>query len=270
MTRYVFTITAGRTGTAWLAQLFAANLDCVAHHEFLNFGEFGIRSQDVGLMGAFNHWGNGERVQQFWRRKFGMIPDCDIYVETNHALAKCGLIENLGMLPEGADISIITLQRDWLPQAMSYLRRYDFFNMSTVWLWYLDMRYQNRIVSPTPFTGKGVLGQIAWYMAEMEARQAYYRQLYGDRYRFIDAKMEEVTTEDGARALLELFGHKGAVELPEKANANPATPSPIDEAEVRAFINRLKFDPEDLARKYILSGRRLDIRGDSVPPSPGF
>ena len=90
MTHYVFTMTAGRTGTAWLAKLFAANIDCIAKHEYLNFGEFGIYSQDVGLMGAFNQWGNKERVQTFWKRKFDLIPKCSMYVETNHALALGG------------------------------------------------------------------------------------------------------------------------------------------------------------------------------------
>jgi len=263
MTHYVFTMTAGRTGTAWLAKLFAANFDCIARHEHLNFGEFGIYSQDVGLMGAFNHWGNKERVQNFWKRKFDLIPKCSMYVETNHALGKCGLIENLHLLPEDADVTIITMRRDWLRQAMSYLNRYDFFNYSTIWLWYLDMRYRNNIVQSKSFQEMGMIGHIIWYMAEVETRQEYYRQLFGDRYRFVDAQLENATSHAGASALLKVFDHNGPVTLPEKANANPETKPPIEEERVAEIIDRIKFDSEELAAAYIAAGRRLDVRRDA-------
>ena len=263
MTHYVFTMTAGRTGTAWLAKLFAANFDCIAKHEYLNFGEFGIYSQDVGLMGAFNQWGNKDRVQAFWKRKFDLIPKCSMYVETNHALGKCGLIENLQILPEGSEVTIVTLRRNWLRQAMSYLTRYDFYNMSTVWLWYLDPRYRNVIVQSKPFRDMGMLGNIVWYIAEVETRQAYYRQLFGDKYRFVDVHLENATSHAGASALLKQFGHDGTVSLPEKANANPDVKPPIEEARVEALIKRIQFDPEELARAYIDAGRRLDVRRDA-------
>lgn len=260
MSDYVYTLTAGRTGTAWLAKLFAANFECISRHEFMNFGEFGILSQDVGLMGAFNHWGNGQRIQHFWRRKFSLIPACPLYVETNHALAKCGLIENLSMLPDDAAVTIITLRRDWLAQASSYIARHDFANYSTVWLWYLDARYQNIIISAEPFAELGQLGHIAWYIAEMEARQAYYALLYRGRYRFIDVRLEEVTTHGGAQRLLRHFGHTGPVELPPRANANTDRPAPAVEAEMKTLIERINFDATELAQAYIDAGRRLDVR----------
>jgi len=263
MTHYVFTMTAGRTGTAWLTKLFASNFDCIARHEYLGFGEFGIYSQDVGLMGAFNHWGNKERVQEFWRRKFSLIPKCSMYVETNHALAKCGLIENLGMLPDDAEVSIVTLRRNWLKQAMSYFTRHDFANYSTIWLWYLDMRYQNRIVSGKPFASHGLLGHVIWYIAEVEARQAYYRQMFGNRFRFIDAKLEEITTPKGAKRLLGEFGHTGEITLPEKTNANADIKPPIDESRVQALIDRIEFDADAIAKAYIEKGRRLDVRAEA-------
>jgi hypothetical protein len=263
MTSFVFTMTAGRTGTAWLAKLFAANFDCMARHEYLGFGEFGIYSQDVGLMGAFNHWGNKERVQNFWRRKFSLIPKCSMYVETNHALGKCGLIENLSMLPDDAEVSIVTLRRNWVSQAVSYLTRYDFENMSTVWLWYLDAQYQNNIVSPKPFKDLGTLGYIIWYIAEVEARQAYYRLRFGDHYRFLDAPLEDVTTHAGAQRLLKAFGHTGPVTLPEKANANPKTVSPDVEDQIQGLVSRIRFDPAAVAQDYIDSGRRLDVRKEA-------
>jgi len=264
MTHYVFTMTAGRTGTDWLAKLFATNLNCVAKHEYRAFGDFGVRTQDVGLMHMFNQLGNTDEVRDFWRRKFSLIPETPLYVEANHALAKCGLIENLDMLPEGSHVSIITLRRDWLRQAMSYLNRHDFANYSTVWLWYLDSNYQNNIVSPTPFANLAVIGHILWYMAEVEARQAYYRQLYADRYRFIDLTLEDMATPVGAHKLLALFGHEGTVMLPEVANANLNSQSPNNEDQIEALIERVKFDPETLAQNYIEAGRRLHVRNEGT------
>ena len=260
MTKFVFTMTAGRTGTSWLRDLFDVNFKCVAVHEYLNFGDIGLRSQDIGIMQAFNEWGNNERVKTFWRRKFQLLPNCDFYVETNHGLGKCGLIENLEMLPEGSDISIITMRRNWLKQAMSYLDRFDFHNYTVPWQWYLDMRYQNRIIPAGPFKEKGMLGHVVWYIAEVEARQAYYRQLYGDKYNFIDAKLESSTTQQGAQKLLAHFGHQGQAYLPAKTNANKGTTSGFDPEMVRQFIERIHFDSEKIASEYIANGRRLDVR----------
>ena len=260
MSKYVFTMTAGRTGTAWLADLFDVNFNCTSVHEYLNFGDIGLRSQDIGIMQAFNEWGNNDRVKIFWKRKFSLVPQCDLYVETNHALGKCGLIENLEMLPEGSDISIITMRRNWLKQTMSYLDRFDFHNYTVPWQWYLDMRYQNRIVPASPFKDKGMLGHVVWYVAEVEARQAYYRQMFGDRYNFVDAKLESATTQKGAQKLLARFGHEGPVFMPDKTNTKGGSKSGFDPKMVGDFIERIKFDPEELAADYIKNGRRLDER----------
>ncbi len=263
MTKYVFTMTAGRTGTAWMADLFDVNFNCTSVHEYLNFGDIGLRSQDIGIMQAFNEWGNNERVKTFWRRKFQLLPQCNMYVEANHALAKCGLIENLEMLPDTSDVTFVAIRRNWFSQAMSYLNRHDFHNMTVPWQWYLDMRYQNRIIPAKHFKPAGLLGHVVWYIAEVEARQAYYRQLYGEKYRFIDAKLETVTSKKGAENFLRHFGHKGQVYLPAKTNANPNLQPPIDPEVVKSFISKIDFDAEKLAASYIEHGRRLDTRFDA-------
>lgn len=260
MTKYVFTVTGGRTGTNWLADLFRDNLNCTSVHEYLDFGHAGILTQDIGIMQTFNHWGNNKRIKAFWRRKFSLIPECDMYVETNHALAKCGLIENLHMLPEGSDISIITMNRGRLRQVMSYLVRYDFHTMTIPWNWYLDMRYNNIIVPPDHFVGRGMAGHAIWYTLEMEARQEYYRRMFGDKYRFIDAKLESAVTQMGARSLLKHFGHEGAVRLSEKVNSNPPNMPPISEERVEHFLNHIRFDADAVVDNYLAKGRRLDVR----------
>ncbi len=262
--KYVFTITAGRTGTAWLTQLFDLNFNCTAVHEYLQFGDIGLRSPDIGVMQAFNHWGNNERVRNFWKKKIALLPKADMYVETNHALAKGGLIENIQHLPKDAEVFFITMRRDWYKQALSYLNRYDFSNYTTVWQWYLDHRYLLRIVPPEQLNTKGMLGAIIWYIIEVEARQAYYRQLFGDRFTFIDAELETATTMRGAQALLEPLGHKGSVYMPEKTNANVSQGSPIPSEQVQAAVSKIDFDAEKIAADFIRSGRRLGDRQSFV------
>lgn len=258
--KYVFTITAGRTGTAWLTQLFDLNFNCTAVHEYLQFGDIGLRSPDIGVMQAFNHWGNNDRVRAFWRKKLSMLPKIDMYVETNHALAKGGLIENLDCLPNDIDVYFITMRRDWTKQALSYLNRYDFSNYTTVWQWYLDHRYALNMIPSDQLYAKGMVGSIIWYIIEVEARQAYYRQLYSDRYTFVDATLESATTMRGAQNLLAPFGHKGAVYLPEKANANINQGSPVPAEQIQSVVDHIKFDAEQIAADFIKSGRRLGDR----------
>lgn len=258
--KYVFTITGGRTGTAWLTQLFDLNFKCTSVHEYLQFGDIGRRSPDIGVMQVFNHWGNNDRVQNFWKRKFAALPKTDFYVETNHALAKGGLIENLDKLPDDLDIYFITMRRDWTKQALSYLNRYDFYNYTTIWQWYLDYRYGMNILPYQNFPVRGMLGHILWYMAEVEVRQEYYKQLYSDRFTFVEAKLENATKQKGAEELLAKFGHKGSVYLPEKANANVNNTPPIAPERVAEIVSRVNFDPEKIAKDFIASGRRLGDR----------
>lgn len=258
--KYVFTITAGRTGTAWLTQLFDLNFECKSVHEYLQFGDIGRRSPDIGVMQAFNHWGNNMRVQQFWKHKLAILPKTPLYVETNHALAKCGLIENLDSLPKDADVTFVMMKRDWVKQAMSYINRHDFVNYTTIWQWYLDPRYALTMVPFNAFKGKGQVRMVLWYIAEVEARQAYYKRLYGDKFKFVEAKLEDATTKTGATELLSHFGHKGAVYLPEKANASVNTRDVVDRQFVRDYVERIKFDADSIAERFIDQGLRLGSR----------
>ena len=54
MTNYIFTLTGGRTGTAWLAEFLAANLHIPAIHEPLDIDDFGANMPDIRLMRSFN------------------------------------------------------------------------------------------------------------------------------------------------------------------------------------------------------------------------
>ena len=62
-----FTITAGRTGSAWLASFLSANLKAHAI-EPLEIDDFGVKMPDIRTMRSFNNFGNNDFVRQFWKK----------------------------------------------------------------------------------------------------------------------------------------------------------------------------------------------------------
>src|ERR1700745_4297658 len=94
MQQFVFTMTTGRSGTRYLADLLAQNLpDAECRHEFSGWGHFGVDTPDLSHMTLFNSEGNVEKVQAFWRAKLRRIAATPkpFYVETSHVLMKAGL-----------------------------------------------------------------------------------------------------------------------------------------------------------------------------------
>ena len=69
----IFTLSAGRTGTAWLSEVLAVNLNCEALHELLGIDDFGNRMPDIKIMRSFSENGNNALVKDFWKRKFSML-----------------------------------------------------------------------------------------------------------------------------------------------------------------------------------------------------
>ena len=264
MTRFIFTLTGGRTGTAWLAEFLAANLHIPAIHEPLGIDDFGSQMPDIRLMRSFNTRGNDALAQGFWAAKLGAIGQLPAYAETNHTLGKCGLIENLAASPLAAESAVIVLRRSLLAQAISHLARGDFRNITISWQWYLDASYPNVIVNPAGFVGLGPAGHALWYVHEMDARQHYYTQLYGAKLRLIEARMEEMTHPAGARGLLAALwperegGHTGEAVLPPARNQGGAALAPADVAHVTQLFAGIGYDGAALAAQYIAAGGRLD------------
>src|ERR1700674_19694 len=98
---FIFTMTTGRSGTQYLAELLGHNLpDAECHHEFLQWDSFGVDTPDVSHMCLFNSKGNIEKVVAFWDQKLKRIAATPhrFYVETSHMLMKAGLVENLSSL----------------------------------------------------------------------------------------------------------------------------------------------------------------------------
>ena len=65
--KYFFTITAGRTGSAWLTEFLGKNLAIMSAHEPLAINNFAVRMPDIKLMRTFNVLGNTADVRAFYK-----------------------------------------------------------------------------------------------------------------------------------------------------------------------------------------------------------
>lgn len=144
----LFTVTAGRTATAWLSRLLETNFGIPFIHEPLGISDFGRRMPDIGFMRGFNVHGMDRSVRRFWADKLAALPTP--YIETNHTLAKCGLVEAIAGHGLARRRAFIVLRRDPADQCVSYILRGDFQNITIEWQWYLSPTYSNLIVNPQP------------------------------------------------------------------------------------------------------------------------
>src|SRR5271155_1811699 len=138
---FVFTMSTGRSGTQYLAELLRCNLaDAECHHEILGWDRFGVDTPDLSHMTLFNSQGNIEKIREFWRQKLFRIAggSAPFYVESSPLLMKAGLIENLKPLTEAGRAHLIALERNAADTIVSFRNRFDFYSKSTWWLWYLD------------------------------------------------------------------------------------------------------------------------------------
>lgn len=258
--RFIFTITGGRTGTEWLARFLGASLGVDAIHELLGIDDFGTRMPDIRLMRIFNERGNTDAVRAFWAGKLAEIASLPCYVETNHTLAKCGLVENLAASPLAPEAMLIVLRRDLAAQCKSYLARGDFLNVTINWQWYLHATYPNAILNPQPFLPMGQLGHALWYTYEMDLRQNWYLANYADTLRFVDVRLEDIVCEAGARRLLDDLGFADrAPVLPPASNVGARKLDPRAAAQVDEVMTRIDYDPAALLAAYARDGRTLAL-----------
>jgi hypothetical protein len=255
--KYFFTITAGRTGTAWLRYFLANNLKVPAVHEPLGIDDFGLRMPDIKLMRTFNTRGNDFNVKKFYKRKFDEIALKPAYAETNHTLAKSGLVENILHHEIAPNSCLIILRRNLIQQCVSYINRRDFSNITLIWQWYLHHEYSNNIVLYEKMSQFGALGIIIWYVFEMEARQRYYERLYRNRLNFVSVILEVISKEEGANEFLGQLGWSEPAVLPAPSNKNNFPPDEELFYRVQDVIGRLNFDVDSLVDAYIASGRTL-------------
>lgn len=169
-TKSIFTFTTGRSGTAWLAEFFRQNLgehSPSIYHEILDPYAFGTVTPEVSILMRYNSIGPCDPVvEAFWRYKAQTVhrAEGDIYVETSHVLCKAGLIDFIELFPQPR---VIFLKRDRELVKASMQRRLDYINFGTIWLFYLDPRYERNL---TTVKTVGQETMIDWYLDEMEAR----------------------------------------------------------------------------------------------------
>lgn len=264
--RFVFTITTGRSGSAYLAALLGENLeDAAVFHERTGWLNFGVVTPDLSDFTFFNSLGNVAKVQAFWKRKFrrDLAGPKRVHAEASHLLAKAGLLENIGLLTgKGATVEVVLLNRDVLATLWSFYNRFDFVNNGLAWAFYLDISYPNIIVNPEPFRAHGVAGRALWYIFEMRTRAAYYRRLMDgqDGVRFHAVDLAGIAEPDGARALLdgmELTPARPVVCPPPRNETAQNFFGDKEKDALTRLVSRFSFDEEELALAYIDSGRRL-------------
>ena len=260
--KFVFTMTAGRTGSGFLAELFRRNVpDAAVVHEHLDWRAFGTRTPDVSHLVRFNNEGFSDHVRQFWARKLSGIVATGVsaYVETSHVLMKAGLIEGLLELEGDHEIHLVAQRRERVPTLVSYHRRFDFVNLGNRYLWYLDPSYRCNLVNPAPFLDYGVHGIRLWYLLEMEARTAWYTGRLADvpNVTVHTTNLAHVTQPDGARGLVRaVMGDERVVSVPSKVNANPTSPLPGGlEGQLEAMVSRISsFDAGALVAPLLAAG----------------
>ncbi len=264
---FVFTLTAGRTGTAWLAALLRENLDAATvHHEQIGYGSFGLDTPDLSTFTLFNSRGNTERVRAFWERKMARVRASPgrWYVETSHLLMKAGLVENLHHLRGLGTIHLVALERDPVATVRSYTRRGDLATPGNQWMWYLDPYYPLNILDPRPFLDKGHIGVRLWYWLEIRARQSYYIASLEAAPDIVihRCRLEDLRGPVGARALLQSMGRAvRRVRLPPPKNVGARRPLPVVvEDRIRALCSQVEIDPVAIGRRAWVGGFRFDER----------
>ncbi len=276
---FVFTITTGRSGTAFLAELLSANLsDAEVHHELLGWDQFGVNTPDVSHMTLFNSQGNVDKVQDFWRQKLNRIAQssASFYVETSHLLAKAGLIENLAPLSRVGRIHLILLERDTFATIKSFRSRFDFENPGNMWMWYLDPSYPRNLCNSAEMVRLGVNGICLWYICEMRLRAAYYEKLLAQNpaIRFHRTSIEAIAGRAGAAQLLSALGvakPEAEIVLPEPQNVEERSVTWMQgEPELlRQVIAKVQFDAGKMAQAALDRGMGFEPGRPDPRPNAG-
>lgn len=196
----VFTLTTGRSGTAWLAEFLKNLPSCESHHERLGPKAWGLVTPDISTLMAYNYLGNTEPVRQFWERKAEFL-DANVktntYVETSHVLAKAGLIENIDLFP---DHTIILLERDPQKVVRSMVKHGNYTSIGNTWLWLLDPGYAMNQSRPKGYTQEDL---CQWYVSEMNLRKENF--LKNHEFNYVHFK----TGESDPGRLLRKLGYYG-------------------------------------------------------------
>lgn len=262
---FVFTMTTGRSGTAYLAELLGRNLpDSESIHEALAFDQFGVDRPDLSHMTLFNSVGNVDKVRDFWNQKLARIAGGKhrFYIETSHILMKAGLIENLAPLLRVGRVHLIVLERDPIATIKSFRARYDFIDKANQWFWYLDPTYPLNLSDSKKLAAYGINGVCLWYITEVRLRTAYYEKLLAGQS---NIRIHRVTLDDLQQPakVAHLLGALGAAKGPDEIAMPPAQNvgteimewAPGEEAKLARLVAAAQFDAPTLAQMAIKQGK---------------
>ena len=185
------------------------------------------------------------------------------YAETNHTLAKCGLVEALAESGIAENTTLVVLRRNLADQWRQLHPAGGYFRTSRLNGNGISApNYRNVMVNPEPFLPLGPIGRRALVLFRNgTTRQAFYLRKYGKTLNFVEVKQEEIVKPEGAKKLLASLGYDGPVSLPGKANANvadAATKAALKE-QVEQTILSVEFDADAIAASYIDKGRSLSL-----------
>ena len=245
MSRYIFSINAGRSGSAYLQHLFSHAEDCHSFHEPEPIGNGRVMRQFLS--------GNDRPMQQVAREKARRILELvsagGCYVETNHCFLK-GFGWFLPLhLPE-EKMGVVILKRDRKDIVNSMIRTDSSPIVPTGRDWIMTplvsrplvrpprgflgtrMTYHTMRIARLPFRGApywALLGLrkppvpgfveayerrcIDWYLREMEARTEMYRNQFG-QIRYYEAQVDELNDLESVRRLFHFFGCEAKPSLP--------------------------------------------------------
>ena len=234
------------------------------HHERIGWLDLGVNCPDASHLTRFNTIGNRPEIRSFWQQKLARdaAEPQEIFVEATHLHAKAGLVENLDLVPEGTRVVLVAQRRDPLKIAWSFHNRFEFTNFGFTWLFTLDPRYRNVIVSSAPFGKYGAAGWAVWYVIEMATRGEYYRLLTADmpNITVVPSALEEITQPQGAAALLEAITEAPVqnVQIPPPANEQKVHFfDDVEKDKLKTMVGKFKWNATELAQQFISSGRRL-------------
>lgn len=238
--------------------------DAQVFHERIGWLDLGVNCPDASHMTRFNTLGNTPEIRAFWQQKLARdaAQPSEVFVETTHLHAKAGLIENLDLVPDGTRVVLVAQRRDPFKIAWSFYNRFEFTNFGFTWLFALDPRYHNVIVSSEPFREYNAAGSALWYVIEMEARGEYYRLMTQEtpNVSVFPTALEQLVQPEGAKKLLREISGDAVADIGIPAPENVQPQHFFDEAEkakLQHLVSRFEWNPTELAQSFIASGRRL-------------
>lgn len=265
-TKFLFTITTGRTGTTYLSKLLGENLpNAEVHHERIRYTTMGMDCPDASHMMQFNSIGKSEHVKKFWKIKSDrtIVNRPKLYAETSHFNVRAGLIESIENFTSKGKVKLLHLHRNKLDVVWSFYNRFDFANIGFSWLFSLDPDYPNVIVQSEEYLKYGMAGRAIWYVDEMSARAAYYQELVKDLrdVSFLSVSLDRLTEEKGARRVIEFFtgfSIANKIKMPNTQNTTEEWHFPIEKKqEIALIIDKLGGNPTELGKAFYLDGKRL-------------